>query len=108
MKKLLIFSFAMLALLTACKKSSKSASTTTYISTATIMGLEPFMTDCDARYWIRIDDPTAGRTFDSLPAGATGINPNFFPGTDSIKVKLNWHNTGYCARVVIDAIERVD
>lgn len=66
------------------------------------------MTSCDAKYWIKIDDPAAGRTFDTLPAGS-GINPNFPTFTDSIKVKLNWHNSPVgCMQVIIDAIQRVD
>jgi hypothetical protein len=105
MKCLLVIMITIATLFIECKKSSKTA--TTYMSTGTIMGQEPFMTPCDAKYWIKIDDTAAGRTFDTLPAGS-GINPDFPTFSDSIKVKLNWHNTGSCAIVVIDAVERVD
>jgi len=104
MKYALLIIATLAVLLPACKKTSK---TTTYMSTGTIMGPEPFMTPCDAQYWIKIDDSTAGRTFDTLPAGS-GINPALATPSSPIHVKLNWHNTGTCLRVVIDAVEKTD
>ena len=105
MRPLLFLLLATLALTYAgCKKKT---TTTSYMSTGTIMGQEPFMTPCDAKYWIIIHDSTAGRTFDTLPAGC-GINPKFPVFSDSIHVRLNWHNTGSCLKVVVDAIERAD
>lgn len=78
--------------------------TTTFSDSADLLGYSFFMNDCSAKYWIKIYNPAASNTFDTLPAGS-GIDPGAATAGAPVKVWVNWHNAPAC-RVVIDAIAR--
>ena len=77
------------------------------MNTAVISGPDYIVgPDCHSAYFIRIDDPSANESFDTLPR-FSGIDLNVATPANPINVKLNWHNAPGCNTVIIDEIVQI-